>query len=209
MKNLVTAVLCLALPVIAFAGEGDNPTCDACINVDGQLFPTPAWQTVNGSIVGQANSEYTYSFCATQGGTYTFSTCEDSSPGAANYDTAISGWTNNGGVCGVNLVCNDDNCAGSVSVLHSFVTFTAATGGEYLVVVDGFSSATGDYTLAYMGPECTPTPTGACCTASGCAVTTQAQCAGQYMGDGTDCDPDPCVVPVENATWGSIKSTYK
>jgi hypothetical protein len=50
--------------------------------------------------------------------------------------------------------------------------------------------------------------TGACCLAGGCTVTTQAQCAGQYMGDGTDCDPNPCVVPTDKVSWGQIKAAY-
>ncbi|MHC5005443.1 MAG: M12 family metallo-peptidase [Planctomycetota bacterium] len=38
-------------------------------------------------------------------------------------------------------------------------------------------------------------PTGACCTTSGCVVTTEADCngaGGTYQGDGTGCSPDPC-----------------
>jgi hypothetical protein len=53
-----------------------------------------------------------------------------------------------------------------------------------------------------------PTPMGACCTAAGCVVTTASQCSGQYMGDGTDCDPDPCVVPTEKTSWGKVKGVY-
>jgi len=53
-------------------------------------------------------------------------------------------------------------------------------------------------------------PMGACCAADGtCSMTTQADCQGQYQGDGTDCDPDPCTpVPVKESTWGSIKNLF-
>jgi hypothetical protein len=39
--------------------------------------------------------------------------------------------------------------------------------------------------------------TGACCILSDCSIMTEAGCAaagGEYQGDGTDCDPNPCVV---------------
>jgi len=51
---------------------------------------------------------------------------------------------------------------------------------------------------------------GACCAPDGsCTITTQANCQGQYMGDGTTCDPNPCKpVPVLNKTWGAIKNLY-
>jgi len=38
--------------------------------------------------------------------------------------------------------------------------------------------------------------TGACCVGSVCSITTAADCAsagGIYQGDGTDCDPNPCL----------------
>ena len=44
-------------------------------------------------------------------------------------------------------------------------------------------------------------PTGACCTGETCSVTGAASCAaggGEYQGDGTDCNPDPCL-PHESA----------
>src|SRR5690606_1488788 len=38
-------------------------------------------------------------------------------------------------------------------------------------------------------------PTGACCISTTCSVETEADCAGEYQGDGTDCSPDPCAAP--------------
>jgi hypothetical protein len=55
-------------------------------------------------------------------------------------------------------------------------------------------------------------PTGACCDlqTGACTITTQTQCSGQYMGDGTVCNPNPCPpVPVNNTSWGTIKNLYK
>lgn len=50
---------------------------------------------------------------------------------------------------------------------------------------------------------------GACCVGDVCTVTTQAACTGTYMGDNTVCTPNPCVVPVEPTSWGTIKNLYK
>jgi hypothetical protein len=46
------------------------------------------------------------------------------------------------------------------------------------------------------GWGCGTLPTGACCFSDGhCEVLEQAACAGQYMGEGTTCDPNPCPPP--------------
>jgi hypothetical protein len=54
---------------------------------------------------------------------------------------------------------------------------------------------------------------GACCFEDGtCLVLSREQCDGQhgqYQGDNTVCDPNPChPVPVQESTWGSIKNLY-
>jgi hypothetical protein len=72
-----------------------------------------------------------------------------------------------------------------------------------------YSTTQLDFTLETAGP-----PTGACCFPSGdCLVGTQADCegaGGRYAGDGVACDPDPCgSTPVENTTWGEVKSRFR
>jgi len=55
-------------------------------------------------------------------------------------------------------------------------------------------------------------PTGACCLPTGsCVVMGQCACWGLWMGEGTDCDPDPCggPVPTEPASWGRVKALYR
>ncbi len=52
-------------------------------------------------------------------------------------------------------------------------------------------------------------PTGACCTAGSCALTTLAACTGTYQGNGTSCSPNPCTIPVGaccNGTSCSIQT---
>ena len=62
------------------------------------------------------------------------------------YDTKISVYT---GGCAA-LVCvsdNDDDCTGGASGLFSTVSWASAAGTEYLILVHGFSSATGVFVL--------------------------------------------------------------
>ncbi len=39
-------------------------------------------------------------------------------------------------------------------------------------------------------------PSGACCVDGGCSITTPGDCTGEYQGDGTTCDPNPCAPPL-------------
>ena len=42
-------------------------------------------------------------------------------------------------------------------------------------------------------PPPTPPVEGACCDGEDCTITTEEDCAGTYQGDGTVCDPNPCI----------------
>jgi hypothetical protein len=68
--------------------------------------------------------------------------------------------------------------------------------------------------------ECTPDPCyGACCFYYGCEMEALYWCepmGGEFMGAGSDCDPDPCDptsdVPealIQERTWGAIKARYR
>ncbi len=151
MKKAAIVCLLLTVPAMALAQR----TCDACIDIDDAILPSPAEQVVSGSTAGEPNGEYTYLFCAVGGAEYTFTTCDGTTGGGADYDTALSVWDINGDLCGVNMGCNDDNCPDGSSGLLSTVSFTAPADGDYLIVVDGFSGNEGNYTLAYWGAPCT------------------------------------------------------
>lgn len=64
---------------------------------------------------------------------------------------------------------------------------------------------------------CSPVapPTGACCLddQGHCVVMTGAECAGQngqYQGDGSTCDPNPCpIVPTQDTSWGKVKANFR
>ena len=70
--------------------------------------------------------------------------------------------------------------------------------------------------------DCDPNPCGptigACCNldTQECVVTTFRECLVlgeqyEYLGDGTDCDSNPCPAPVPTqiSTWGRIKASYR
>ncbi|MCC7143737.1 MAG: hypothetical protein IT349_16680 [Candidatus Eisenbacteria bacterium] len=53
---------------------------------------------------------------------------------------------------------------------------------------------------------------GACCLPDQtCTVTRADECAGEFLGVGTDCDPNPCIgpVPVEKMSWGKVKALFR
>jgi hypothetical protein len=66
------------------------------------------------------------------------------------------------------------------------------------------------------GTVCQPNPCpqpeiGACCVGELCTPTTEADCDGEWLGAGVECEPvNPCiVVPTVESTWGQIKATYR
>jgi hypothetical protein len=148
MRFLAILGLCAAFTAVAYAGDGEGRICEPCDGIDDAISPMDAYQVVEGTTAGTANLDYAYSFCAVQGGTYRFTFCEGG--GWAAFDTALSvqGPDN----CGPYIVCNDDYCG-----LQSQVDFYAPMAATYIVVVDGYSSYTGAYGLAYRGPQA-PSP---------------------------------------------------
>jgi hypothetical protein len=81
------------------------------------------------------------------------------------------------------------------------------------------SACTGTWTMfGTCTPNLCPKPTGACCQHStgACEILTQAACSAKptaerwaWLGMDTICDPVGCdVVPVEQHSWGQIKSLY-
>ncbi|MHC4090078.1 MAG: hypothetical protein ACYSVY_07335, partial [Planctomycetota bacterium] len=119
------------------------------------------------------------------GNTMTASTCGP----FFNYDTKVTVYC---GSC-EEPTCvdgNDDNCAGGASGLLSTVTWCSQAGAEYLILVHGFGSASGDFELSLSddgapcsgGVQCLPE--GACCVGSECVgTTTEADCVDNIGGE--------------------------
>jgi len=66
-----------------------------------------------------------------------------------------------------------------------------------------------DFTLD--DPDCAPVPEGACCFGDGsCTFGAPEDCTGDYQGDGSVCEPNPCpVVPVIEKSWGQVKDAFR
>ncbi|MCA9243731.1 MAG: hypothetical protein KDA32_07260 [Phycisphaerales bacterium] len=150
--------------------ESDLPTCGTAISAPG------LWHVIIGT-----------------GTTITATTCN--AIGGTDYDTKLNVYT---GDCNA-LVCvagNDDDTDCN-SALHSTVTFCSNPGQPYLILVQGFGGATGNYLLTVTdnGLPCR----GACCLSGACfGSLTGDDCAtlgGIYLGDGTDCNGVSCVAP--------------
>lgn len=181
-------------------GPGDGaPGNDDCANAAAaEVGVVASGSTLGASVdgVGTCGTANTapgvwYSVTGT-GNTMTATTCT----AAAGYDTKLSVFC--GGCDDLNCIGgNDDNCSGGSSGLLSTTSWCSQAGASYLILVHGFSSATGDFELLVSddGAECTGAVaclgSGACCFADGsCEQLTAAACeaaGGSYSGDGADC----------------------
>lgn len=63
------------------------------------------------------------------------------------------------------------------------------------------------------GTPCPQPATGACCVGEDCIILTSDECAargGTYQGDDAPCEADTCIpTPTFDASWGTIKNTYR
>lgn len=149
-----------------------------------------------------------YKIVLPDGATVNF-TLNTNPPNGSGYDAAlylITDCANPSTTC----LIGSDAC--NVMQEIEAISYTNDTGGPLttFMIVDGFiptppevscGAPSGTGTLAGT-VTCPPAPMGACClsdtTGVTCMVITEADCdslGGAYQGDGTDCDPDPCVVP--------------
>jgi cysteine-rich repeat protein len=200
--------------VLVLQAIPDNDTCDTAI-------PVAAGGTALGSTV-EATDDLNAPTCGTSvtapgvwhsvtgaGTELTVSLCN----AGTNYDTKLNVYC---------LDCEDPTCVagnddgGGTCSLSSQVTFCAAAGVNYNVLVQGYSGATGDYemTVTDSGIGCTPDVicegSGACCsclmppynctpdmTAGACA-----DLGSTYAGDGTSCTSSGTPLPPYTSTPG-------
>jgi hypothetical protein len=148
MRSSRSLALALAiLLAVAGAALAGGRGCEPCQNIDGDLLPTSAWQTLAGSTTGQPGGEIAYSFPVLGGEVYTFSFCQEG--GSADFDTNLS--LQGPDACGPYIVCSEDVCD-----LNAELVWEAPADGTYIIVVDGFSVQEGEFTLAYRGASATP-----------------------------------------------------
>ncbi len=131
---------------------------------------------------------YSYTPIATQ--QFTISLC------GSGYDTRLE--VRSGGSCPgtTQNACNDDACG-----LQSLITITLTTGIQYFIIVDGFSSASGSYTLSVTGP-CVPAP-----HHDMCANAEVASPLPYADSDDNTCAVEECAA-LSNGAYGDVWYTF-
>ncbi|MBM3415353.1 MAG: T9SS type A sorting domain-containing protein [Bacteroidetes bacterium] len=165
-----TAAVTYYIRVHGFAGATGpftlNIACQPVNDNCSQALNLNCGQSLNGTTIGASIDAAP--FCGTSittagvwytfigsGGIETVNTCV-----AASYDTKISVYS---GTCGA-LVCvggNDDFCG-----LRSQVTFPTVSGTRYFVLVHGFASQQGTFTITRTCPPCVGVPSPGAITGS-------------------------------------------
>jgi hypothetical protein len=123
-----------------------------------------------------------------------------------NYDTAFYIITDCSDPAGSCVIGADATFTGEPETIYWVVGDT----GTYYLILDAYGTgAGGAWTLDY-AIDCPAPPTGACCINGDCTITTEADCAGDWQGPDTVCDPNPCPpTATEQSTWGRLKSSYR
>jgi len=127
--------------VIAAYRSTATINCLACPGYHFSIAPSSSWGTYSSSIVSNGCKVFRLSVVA--GRTYIFKTgCGDGA--TANFDTQLQLLNNN---C-TQVAFNDDGC----EYLRSKIEWVATYDGYAYLVVNGFSTASGTFTLAYQRP---------------------------------------------------------
>ncbi|MBE0663289.1 MAG: T9SS type A sorting domain-containing protein [Bacteroidales bacterium] len=127
--------------VIAAYRSTATINCIACPGYNSTFSPSSSWQTTSSSIV--SNGCKVYRFTAIAGRTYIFQTgCGNGA--TANFDTQLQLLNSN---CS-QVAFNDDECES----FRSKIEWVATYDGYAYLVVKGFGSTSGSYTLAYQRP---------------------------------------------------------
>ncbi len=180
-----------------------NDECENAILVDTvSMFGNNQWATdddtpVCGDMYATVRLGMWYALVGT-GNEFTVTTCNE----YTTVDTKIQVWCDcfydfDGCVDG-----DDDDSTCSYSTLRSTVTFCTELGHTYYVLVGGYSTSSyGDFQVDFIEGDacaepvdCTRLP-GACCVGLDCYLYTEPECAiagGDFLGEGTLCDPNPC-----------------
>jgi hypothetical protein len=156
----------------------------------------------SGSCGGADAPEAIYSYVAPRSGTYTFDTS------GTEFDTVLYIRSDTG----TELACNDDITPGSIT--QSRVTLPLAAGQTVTVIVDGFGTQSGNYTLRING-SCPlpfhndPRDLGNALSVSVSGITTCGtfDIGGASCGDGGDNAPDASFIYTAPAAGNYVLST--
>ena len=221
MRRALILIFCVAAALSFGSMLSAQPPNDICETATGPLAvpsltpgstigATPEVLPLCGTTDGTGGAVW-YTVIGT-GNTMTASTCENSSPGSANYDTKIRIWCDD---CdNLNCVAGNDDEPGCN--FHSTIAWPSTQGVIYRLLMHGFGGAEGDFELSIADdgvpatgqvPCPIPVATGACCLDDASCVPDQTadECAalgGAYAGDDVSCDEANCTpVPATPGPW--------
>jgi hypothetical protein len=160
-----TAATATAVGALPYTDSGTTVGYAGDIGPFSNVGLTCPWVGYYSATSSGAGPDVFYSWTITTADTYTISLC------GSSYDTALAIYQDlGGGVVGTQVAGSDDSCS-----LQSQITCNALTPGNYFVVVDGWGTSSGAYTLNISG-------TGG---VSPCDGAPTVVCGGSYPGDTT------------------------
>lgn len=107
--------------------------------------------------------------------------CDGNSCEVTNIGQCLGTYQGDGVPCGIDTCEPEGACCVGIDCSLRTAFACLSSGGQYQ----------GNDTLCGAG-TCSGTPTGACCDDTACSDVTQAQCTGDYLGDGSTCAGNPC-----------------
>src|SRR5262249_45116511 len=153
LRHLVCAGSSLTLALVVTAAEAQSPACGML--TDGTFYSAAfSGSTVGlpnnsgGSCGGNSAPEASFAYVAPRTGTYIIDTM------GSSFDTLLYVRSSQAG--GAELACNDDAIRGAT---YSQVTVKLTKDVSYQIVVDGFGTASGTFTLR-INPACPATNAG-------------------------------------------------
>jgi hypothetical protein len=137
------AVLVTALVAMASVAQAQPSACNGrSLSNGGSITPSDTPATVQGSVT-PSQGVY-YPVVASAAASYTFTMC--SNGGGSNYDPWLCLYNS----AGTLLQQVDDSCGLQPQIIAQLAA------GNYYIAVSGFSSSSGNYTLAYVAPGVIP-----------------------------------------------------
>jgi hypothetical protein len=140
--RIILFILLIAISGISAFADCGRTTCTYITPGGMDLSATTSWQYTSNSLP-DGTTQHRYDIYCTAGYTYYFSMCSTDG-GAASYDSYLC-LLGPGYGCGYPIVAsNDDYCS-----VASYITYTPTTSSWYSVIVSGYTTNYGTYTLAY------------------------------------------------------------
>ncbi len=136
MRNLLI-ILFVLNSIFAFSQDGSWPGLDVgTLAIPSTTNYTGSTSSASDNCSSSSGVDHMYNFTISSTATVTIDLC------GSDYDTKLYVYSISESCGGTSVGYNDDDCG-----LQSSVTLTSLAAGNYVIVVEGFSGATGNYDL--------------------------------------------------------------